>query len=38
MKLIEAALVETNLPLAVHLDHGDTLSLQIRIDADLPPL
>jgi len=27
MKLIEAALVETNLPIAVHLDHGDTFEL-----------
>ncbi len=27
MKLIEAALVETDLPIAVHLDHGDTFEL-----------
>jgi fructose-bisphosphate aldolase class II len=27
MKLIEAALVETNLPIAVHLDHGDSFEL-----------
>jgi fructose-bisphosphate aldolase, class II len=27
MKLIEAALIETNLPIAVHLDHGDTFEL-----------
>ena len=27
MKLIEAALVETDLPIAVHLDHGDSFEL-----------
>lgn len=27
MKLIEAALIETDLPIAVHLDHGDTFEL-----------
>lgn len=27
MKLIEAALIETNLPIAVHLDHGDTFEI-----------
>ncbi len=27
MKLIEAALVETDLPICVHLDHGDTFEL-----------
>ncbi|MGI6084632.1 MAG: class II fructose-1,6-bisphosphate aldolase [Acetivibrionales bacterium] len=27
MKLIEAALAETDLPIAVHLDHGDTFEL-----------
>ncbi len=27
MKLIEAAVIETNLPIAVHLDHGDTFEL-----------
>lgn len=27
MKLIEAAIIETNLPIAVHLDHGDTFEL-----------
>ena len=27
MKLIEAALVETDLPIVVHLDHGDTFEL-----------
>jgi fructose-bisphosphate aldolase class II len=27
MKLIEAALVETNLPICVHLDHGDSFEL-----------
>lgn len=27
MKLIEAALIETNLPICVHLDHGDTFEL-----------
>ncbi len=27
MKLIEAAMIETNLPIAVHLDHGDTFDL-----------
>jgi fructose-bisphosphate aldolase class II len=27
MKLIEAAIIETGLPIAVHLDHGDTFEL-----------
>ena len=27
MKLIEAAVIETNLPICVHLDHGDTFEL-----------
>ena len=27
MKLIEAAIIETNLPIAVHLDHGDSFEL-----------
>ena len=27
MKLIEAALIETDLPIAVHLDHGDSFEL-----------
>ena len=27
MKLIEAAIIETNLPICVHLDHGDTFEL-----------
>ena len=27
MKLIEAAVIETSLPIAVHLDHGDTFEL-----------
>jgi len=27
MKLIEAAVIETNLPIAVHLDHGDSFEL-----------
>lgn len=27
MKLVEAALVETNLPICLHLDHGDTFEL-----------
>ena len=27
MKLIEAAVIETNLPICVHLDHGDTFDL-----------
>ena len=27
MKLIDAALIETDLPIAVHLDHGDTFEL-----------
>jgi fructose-bisphosphate aldolase class II len=27
MKLIEAAIIETNLPICVHLDHGDTYEL-----------
>jgi fructose-bisphosphate aldolase class II len=27
MKLIEAALIETDLPICVHLDHGDTFEL-----------
>ena len=27
MKLIEAAVIETDLPIAVHLDHGDTFEL-----------
>ncbi len=27
MKLIEAALIETNLPICVHLDHGDTFEI-----------
>ena len=27
MKLIEAALIETNLPIALHLDHGDSFEL-----------
>ena len=27
MKLVEAALIETNLPICLHLDHGDTFEL-----------
>jgi fructose-bisphosphate aldolase class II len=27
MKLIEAAIIETDLPICVHLDHGDTFEL-----------
>ncbi len=27
VKLVEAALIETNLPIALHLDHGDTFEL-----------
>ncbi|MDY3072895.1 MAG: class II fructose-1,6-bisphosphate aldolase [Eubacteriales bacterium] len=27
MKLVEAAIIETNLPICVHLDHGDTFEL-----------
>jgi fructose-bisphosphate aldolase class II len=27
MKLIEAAIIETGLPIAVHLDHGDSFEL-----------
>ena len=27
MKLIEAAIIETNIPICVHLDHGDTFEL-----------
>lgn len=27
MKLIEAAMIETNLPICVHLDHGDSFEL-----------
>jgi fructose-bisphosphate aldolase class II len=27
IKLVEAALIETNLPIALHLDHGDTFEL-----------
>ena len=27
MKLVEAAIIETNLPIALHLDHGDTFEL-----------
>jgi fructose-bisphosphate aldolase class II len=27
MKLIEAACIETDLPICVHLDHGDTFEL-----------
>jgi fructose-bisphosphate aldolase, class II len=27
IKLVEAALIETNLPIALHLDHGDTFDL-----------
>jgi fructose-bisphosphate aldolase class II len=27
VKLVEAALIETNLPIALHLDHGDTFDL-----------
>ena len=27
MKLIEAAMIETDLPIAVHLDHGDSFEL-----------
>ena len=27
MKLIDAAVIETGLPIAVHLDHGDTFEL-----------
>ncbi len=37
IKLVEAALVETDLPIALHLDHGDTLNcVKAALTAGLP--